>query len=233
MIANITAETPAAVDAVLVEIHSERAALMNRLAMLDRDEAQISKEFERRGGWTRTYLVEGGHLHTSTACSTTYPTTRFYFMADLSGMTEAEIVEAAGERACTVCFPSAPVDVLKRKSTLRTPGEKAADEARAEKAAKREAAAQAAIVVEGLAEYRGRAHSFKSERALSNFVAAQASSLAAWGGEHPTAPVWTEDLRIASEALAEVRGTDAEEIRTEALAKAEKRVAAERRRYGL
>lgn len=227
------AQTPAAIDARLAEVESEAAALRARLEVLDAEAAAIATEYRRRGGWTRSYLVSGGHLHKTTACSTCYPTTSFYFLPALSGSDEAQIVEEAGERACTVCFPSAPVDVLRRPSALRTPDEAKAEAERAEREQARAKRAAEAIVVEGLAEYRGRAHTFKSERALSNFVASQASSLAAWGEGHPTAPVWTSDLRIAATVLAEVRGTDVEALIAEARSKADKRVAAERRRAGL
>lgn len=229
---NLRTETPAAIDTRLAEIHAEAARLRASLEALAREEARIEAEFVRRGRWTRSYLVTAGHLHTSTACSTCYPTTSFYFVPSLSGSTEAEIVEAAGERACTVCFPSAPVEIRNRPSTLSTPDEAAAAAAREEKAAKREAAAKEAIVVEGLLEYRGRAHTFKSVRALSNFVAGKASSIAAWGAGHPTASEWEDDLLLAAKALSAVTGTETGEIVAEALRKAEKRVDAERRRLG-
>ena len=39
------------------------------------------------------------------------PTTSFWWATEYSGKTEAEIVADAGERACTICYPSAPVGV--------------------------------------------------------------------------------------------------------------------------
>lgn len=74
--------------------------------------AKLENEFGRRGGWSRAYLVTDGHVHSSMHCSSCnrgeFPT-RFSWMIDYSGKSMAEIVEAAGERACTICYPDAPV----------------------------------------------------------------------------------------------------------------------------
>lgn len=91
--------------------------------------AKLEDEFARRGGWTRAYLVTDGHAHSSMGCSTCnngeYPT-RFSWMIDYSGKSEEEIVEAAGDRACSVCYPSAPVNRGRRApaSVLSTQEEK-------------------------------------------------------------------------------------------------------------
>lgn len=74
--------------------------------------AKLENEFGRRGGWSRAYLVTDGHVHSSMHCSSCnrgeFPT-RFSWMINYSGKSMAEIVEAAGERACTICYPDAPV----------------------------------------------------------------------------------------------------------------------------
>jgi hypothetical protein len=116
--------------------------------------AKLTAEFDRRGGWTRAFLVTDGHVHKTRQCSTCnkgeYPT-EFSWMIDYSGKTEAEIVEAADERACTVCYPSAPVakKVGKpdlSKSKMFTPEEKERAAAREEAARKKaEKAAKAAL----------------------------------------------------------------------------------------
>lgn len=98
-------------------------------------------EYARRP-WPRVFLVPQGHAHSSTACSTCYPTTVFYLLPEYSDKTEDEIVQAAGSRACTVCYPSAPVDVLGRPSEMLTPDERdsiAAREERAKAKAERDA----------------------------------------------------------------------------------------------
>jgi len=65
-------------------------------------------------GWTRAYLVtnSNGHIHSSMACSTCNrgnDATQFAWVTDFSDHNEAEIVAAAGWRACSVCYPTAPV----------------------------------------------------------------------------------------------------------------------------
>jgi hypothetical protein len=87
--------------------------------------------------WERAYLVRNanGHVHSSTACSTCYPTTVFDWRTEYSGSSEREIVAAAGELACTVCYPTAPVDVLSRPSAFTAEERAAAEAAKAERAA--------------------------------------------------------------------------------------------------
>lgn len=85
-----------------------------RLEELEALRAPMDDEYARRGGWARAFLVVGGdgHVHSSMGCSTCNRAgraTRFQWMTDFSGADEAAIVEAAGWRACTVCYPSAPV----------------------------------------------------------------------------------------------------------------------------
>lgn len=70
-------------------------------------------EWEKRGGWTRAYLVPDGHIHKTTACHSLYPTTLISWLPEQSGWDEEKIVEAAGMMACTFCYPSAPVDALR------------------------------------------------------------------------------------------------------------------------
>lgn len=85
----------------------ERAALMAQVYLLE-------AEYNRRGGWSRFFLVTSsqGHIHSTTACSTchTYRSSAsFGWLPEVSGKTEAEAVAAHGETLCSVCFPSAPV----------------------------------------------------------------------------------------------------------------------------
>jgi hypothetical protein len=62
--------------------------------------------------WSRFFLVQnnGGHIHSSMHCSTCYPTTRFGWLPEFSGQTEAEAVAKHGAILCTVCYPSAPTE---------------------------------------------------------------------------------------------------------------------------
>lgn len=98
------------------------------------------QEFERRGGWSRAFLVSNsnGHVHSSMNCSSCFPTTRYEWVTDFSGKNEDEIIEAAGERACTVCFPNAPVATLNKPTQMFTKEER-------DKAARKDAREQAAL----------------------------------------------------------------------------------------
>lgn len=71
---------------------------------------EINTEFNRRGGWSRFFMVPGGHIHSSLHCSTCRPTTQFGWLPELSGQTEADAVAEHGALLCTVCYPSAPVE---------------------------------------------------------------------------------------------------------------------------
>lgn len=71
----------------------------------------LEQEFEEKR-WSRFFLVQntGGHIHSSMHCKTTFPTTRWGWLPDLSGLTEEDAVKAQGPRLCSVCYPSAPVE---------------------------------------------------------------------------------------------------------------------------
>lgn len=189
----------------------------------------LDEEFDRRGGWTRAFLVNNsnGHVHRSQACSTTYPTTQWLWLPEFSDHAESEIVEAAGERACTVCYPSAPVEVLARPTQIFTPDEVEKQRAREEREAKKAAAQAAQVVVEGYLEFGGkqsRAKTFKTVRAVTNDIASHLSSLCWYGVTHPSAVEWLSNIEQARKALA-ARGEDYDYDK--ALASARKRVTRE------
>jgi hypothetical protein len=98
-------------------------------------------EFSRRGGWSRFWIVvnSNGHIHSSMNCTTCFPTTAYAWLPSVSGSTDAEVIELAGEKACTICFPDAPVDTRNRPSKLEEPAKKAAREEREAAKAEREA----------------------------------------------------------------------------------------------
>jgi hypothetical protein len=91
--------------------------------------------------WTRAFLVinSNGHVHSSLNCSTCFPTTRYLWLVQYSNDDESTIVEDAGKDACTVCYPSAPAEVLNRPSRIVTADKIAKAQAKAERDAKREA----------------------------------------------------------------------------------------------
>ncbi|TCO49661.1 hypothetical protein [Actinocrispum wychmicini] len=96
----------------------------------------LNAEFERRGGWTRAWLVlnTGGHVHRTTACRTCFATTQFAWLTQLSGHDETKIVDLAGKAACTECYPSAPVELRNRPSRIKTPEQLARELEKAERA---------------------------------------------------------------------------------------------------
>ena len=107
---------------------------------------ELQHEFDSRGGWTRAFLVRNsnGHIHNSMQCPTCFETTSFAWLTEVSGKPEEDIVEMAGDMACTVCYPSAPVvdPGRPRPSQLEDPQVKAAREERAAKKAQRDAVAR-------------------------------------------------------------------------------------------
>ncbi len=146
---------------------SPRAAHLK--AVMDKTYAELETAREemapllaiaRAGAWRRFIFVPGGHVH-NFGCSTLHFTTARIWIPEYSGADEAELVEAAGERACTVCFPSAPVDRPTTIPELVKEREEREAEA-AERAAKREAAEAAKITV-------GR-RVFKTQRGAENEI---------------------------------------------------------------
>lgn len=89
--------------------------------------------------WTRAFLVinSNGHVHSSMDCNTCFPTTRFNWLVQYSNDDENTIVEDAGQDACTLCYPSAPAEVLNRPSRIVTADKIAKAQAKAERDAKR------------------------------------------------------------------------------------------------
>jgi hypothetical protein len=98
-------------------------------------------EIYDRDPWTRAFLVinSNGHVHKSQDCSTCFDTTRFQWLVQYSNDDENIIVEDAGQDACTVCYPSAPAEVLNRPSRIVTADKIAKAEAKAEREAKKAA----------------------------------------------------------------------------------------------
>lgn len=192
-------------------------------------------EFERRGGWTRWYLVEDGHLHNDVSawrCSR-IATTSHYWMVELSGKDEEEVIELAGERVCTTCFPAAPVSVLNRPSKLLTASEAdRAEAARQRQQAREEKAKKAAA--KGITDpttggplvvvVHGHRETIKTQRAAEIELVSQL-----WYQKFYSNPEHREDaVRLLLAALAAKKGTTA----TEELAAAQKRLVARIKREG-
>jgi len=208
-------------DDVIDDLATARTALQDRL----REAGVLDNEFARRGGWTRAFLVaqSNGHVHKDRFCSTCFAGTQYYWVTDLSGADEDEIVAKAGERACTVCYPSAPVEVLSRPTQIFSDVERDQQAARAEREAKRQAADEAKVEVEGYSEYGSRAKIkvFKSVRAVTNAIASDLSSLCLYGVSHPDGASWLANI-VACRAALKAKGVEYDYDK--ALATARKRV---------
>ena len=193
------------------------AAEQAEIAIAKSDEmAPYQEEFSRRGGWTRAFLVVTsgtGHVHSSQRCHTCYPTTQFHWVTKLSGHDESEIVEAAGERACTICYPSAPAEVLNRPTALFTKDEEAKQAARAEREAKK-AAAQAASIIDPVTDKV----LFKTERGATNEIASDLDSYFRYEDTK-----YLDDAFKLTTLVADKRGVTAVELWDELRAKAEKK----------
>jgi hypothetical protein len=79
------------------------------LAQLRKTAKPLEAQFAKHR-WSRFFMVEGGHIHSSMSCHSCTWTTRFGWLPELSGETEAQAVVAHGALLCTFCYPSAPVE---------------------------------------------------------------------------------------------------------------------------
>ena len=115
----------------IAEIKSEISAVNVEIAKLNK--------IYNQDPWTRAFLVlaSNGHVHSSMDCNTCFPTTRYNWLVQYSNDDENTIVEDAGQDACTICYPSAPADVLNRPSRIVTADKIAKAEAKAERDAKK------------------------------------------------------------------------------------------------
>jgi hypothetical protein len=178
----------------------------------------IDEEFAARGGWTRFFITTGSnpHVHSHMGCSTCYPRTRFGWLTDHSGMSEEEIVELAGDEACTVCFPTAPVADRNapRQNQLETPEGRVARVAREEEKAAREAKKIASSIAmpDGDHVYDDHHQPFKTERA-AELAAMEGLSNRVWYDNHPSAPEWNIVTANAEVAIAAKRSITVPELR--------------------
>lgn len=163
--------------------------------------APYDAEFDRRGGWTRAFLVCGsgnGHVHSSMDCSTCnrgLSATEFEWVTDYSGRDQGAIIAAAGWRACTVCYPDAPVGtpdtlpsvMLSRNDKDRKEAAEQRAGLRAQKLADRIAKGLTAdgspmrVYVRSESRRGERYEEFKTERAATNWIVGTLADNAAFG----------------------------------------------------
>lgn len=215
------------------------AALRAEKAANAAAQAPLHSEFRARGGWTRAFLVvtKGkGHVHSSMSCSTCYPTTQYAWMVEYSGQDEATIVDAAGERACTICYPSAPVEVLAKPTRMFSAEEITAQQARQDRAAakvardaKRLAKAllptgeELVVEIGQRTTYTGREY-MQTEK-FGTLVSARTwlTDAAMWnkGGAHPSYPAHA--VQTVAQAVASKEDKTVEVVLAEAAKRAAKR----------
>ncbi len=104
----------------IVRNEKKIAELSPQFDKLINEIAELEKKYE---GWSRAFLVRNGngHIHSTMNCGTCYPTTQFLWLTEYSGADEDKIVKDAGEMACSVCFPNAPVDYKYRPCVIADP----------------------------------------------------------------------------------------------------------------
>ena len=114
------------------------ARVKSEISKVNVEIAKLNKIYNQ-DPWTRAFLVlaSNGHVHSSMDCNTCFPTTRYNWLVQYSNDDENTIVEDAGQDACTICYPSAPAEVLNRPSRIVTADKIAKAQAKAERDAKK------------------------------------------------------------------------------------------------
>lgn len=134
-------------DPVLASAWAAYQKAEEELQALDEGPVRVFEgEWKRFGTWTQAFVVTDGHVHNTMRCSSCNKgeyRTRFTWKIEYSGKSEEEIVEAAGHRACTICYPSAPVakGLKAPTSVMFTPEELDRDAERRERDEKKAVAA--------------------------------------------------------------------------------------------
>jgi hypothetical protein len=198
--------------AVLDELRAHNRALIV-------EKAPYEVEFNRRGGWHRYFLVKNanGHVHRGLNCSTCFPDTQYGWLVNLADCDEDAMIEEWGERACTVCFPNAPVNPnYFRKARIDREAQEARDiELRAKLAAKAE---KAITDVDG-SPLRVDNDTLRTKVAARNALSSAFQSLVYYGTDHPSDFV-TQIRRLA--AALEAAGVDWKKVPDNAIKRAVK-----------
>lgn len=219
------------------------AVMEGELKSIESEADPYEAKYNAAGRWSRAFLVlnGNGHVHNSRACSTCYPTTRFAWLPQYSGQNEELLVADAGEAACTVCFPSAPVDVLRQKSKVQTPEQRLAAAEKAAAKAERDAKKQATGIwnpdgteLKVQSSWSNYKETIKTERTAQIWATDALLDLENWKAKLND-PNWAKDdvqgritkIEENSEkviaALAAKRGVSADVVRAELEAKAAKK----------
>lgn len=186
----------------------------------------LNAAYNRRR-WTRAFLAlvngNGGHVHSSQDCSTCNNgkyRTLFARQPQYSGADEATIIADAGYRACTVCYPNAPVEATPESHPTKIFSE---DELAAAKAREERAEAKKARDAKKIAnsltsdgselivpDAHGGRESFKTERAATTWVV---QSLGYHRELHYKLPA--EGIEMVVKAIADKRAANVSTVQAE------------------
>jgi hypothetical protein len=189
------------------ELRKQIATAEREISDLIEAELPLGREFVRRGGWSRYFLVDDGHLHYDVSgdrCNRDFRTTH-YWLTEFSGWDSDKVINGdgdshrgAGERVCTKCFPDAPVNprpAAARFMTLTEAERAAYAEEKARKAAAKKAAQITAPDGSKLRTAGGyRGDLIKTEVAARRRALQDAGNIAFYGTGHPSFGEWRETV---------------------------------------
>jgi hypothetical protein len=208
------------------------------------DAANAMRAYYLTQGWTRYFLVPDGKIHKSVHCktcnhyfvSTGWSQTRFQWLTEFSGTTPEDMIKMHATTMCTVCFPAAPLDPAYQEAIRKTAAEKQA--ARDAKAAERQAKLDATPKGDDgkplkVGQYGDQP---KTERGARNLLSHYLGNVHQYRligsyGKHPDEDRWLADAKIVSRSIARMTGEDADALYQAAYTKAEKKAAADLRKW--
>lgn len=217
----IDAQLPTKVGYLKTEAESAVAEWHELVAesRANREAAQPLEDIYQAEQWSRFFLVlnNGGHIHSSMQCSTCRWDTRFGWLPELSGLTEADAVESQGAILCTVCFPSAPVEW--------TGGISKVEQAEKDERAAAKAARDAAKAAKAIFDLDGSVLKDKGGYEIKTEVTARRELSSALQNEClGYGPDWTAYAERLAAAIANKTGESAEELLSTGRKKAAKTV---------
>ena len=238
-------ETPDWKKRSVQRVMEERAQHISELSEVNHRISELNATYLQHR-WTRAFLVPGGHVHSNMDCFTCNKgedPTKFVWLPQYSGSDENQIIEDAGERACSAscCYPNAPVSVLQRPTRIFSDDERreleAAEKRRAEREERRAARAAKAptasgeplVLTVGTREWRGetlpREVELKTERTALTYavdiLAAQRSGNSYFAPYEVSSSHYDDTVNAICDSVAEKRGV----TRADILAELEPKVA--------
>lgn len=227
----------------VAETNVKIAKMQEELSAIEAEAVPFEKRYNDAGRWSRAFLVlnGNGHVHNTRNCQTCYSTTRFAWLPQYSGQSEELVVADGGEKICSVCFKSAPVDVSNRPSKIQTPEQRLAAAEKAAAKAEREAKKQATGIwnpdgteLKVKSSWSSYSETIKTERTAQIWATDALLDLENWK-EKRNDPKWAQDnldekiTKIEENtekviaALAAKRGVSADVVRGELIEKAAKK----------